>query len=168
MCMNHFLQLCLWYKRSSGFSSLKWMKLLEHRKMIRSAILAIIHWNSHTQKCFLMPLHTCRGYEQGINISRSTHFHLTLTSLFAPPPKPSENIGGSLYWFAVLGLLPSKTQMSLSPWCFLKSPVPPLAVAPGYYYPPLKEWWLGPQRCDTSWCGWSCSAVSSQRSQPLR
>lgn len=51
---------------------------------MRSATLAFIHRESHTQSRFLM--HTCRGYERGINISRSTHFHLTLTSLSAFHP----------------------------------------------------------------------------------
>lgn len=69
-------------------------------KLIRFAVLAL-RW----LHCFLISLHTCRGYEQGINISGSTHFHLTLTSLSLSLSfsKPSENIGGSLYWFAALG-----------------------------------------------------------------
>lgn len=143
-------------------------------KMIRSAILAVIHRDSHTQSCFLTALHTCRGYERGINITRSTHFHLTLTSLFAfhplclSPSKPSENIGGSLYWLQRLGFSPRRLKCHRLPDVSLKSPVPPLAVAPGYYYPPLKEWQSGPRRRDTNLCGWSCSAVSSQCSQPIR
>ncbi len=56
---------------------------LVYCKTIRSAVLAVIHRESHTQSCFLTALHTCRGYERGINITGSTHFHLTLTSLFA-------------------------------------------------------------------------------------
>lgn len=154
--------------------------------MIRSAILALIHRDGHTQNCFLMALHTCRGYEQGINITRSTHFHLTLTSLFAFPPslslslcfclspsKPSKNIGGGggggggLYWLQRLGFSPRRLKCHRLPDVSLKSPVPPLAVAPGYYYPPLKEWQSGPRRCDTNLCGWSCGAVSSQCSQPI-
>lgn len=120
-------------------------------KTISSAILAVIHRDSHTQSCFLTALHTCRGYELGINITRSTHFHLTLTSLFAffalalllslslSLFKPSENIGGSLYWLQHLGFSPRRLKCLRLPDVSLKSPVPPLAVAPGYYYLPLKE-----------------------------
>lgn len=107
----------------------------------------------------------------GINISRSTHFHLTLTSLSASvslPCKPSENIGGSLYWLRRLGFSPRRLKCHRLPDVSLKSPVPPLAVAPGYYYPPLKEWQSGPKRRDTNLCGWSCSAASSQCSRPIR
>lgn len=83
-----FISVALFFKFKAVWvvSSLQWMKQPIHCKMISSAVLALIHRDSHTQSCFLMALHTCRGYEQGINITRSTHFHLTLTSLFAPSP----------------------------------------------------------------------------------
>lgn len=171
---SSFVFIATWFQRSAVRS--------EHCNTITSAGLARLHQHSHTQNLFLMPSHTCRGYEQGINITRSTHFHLTLASPFAFPPlslflslcfclapsKPSENIGGSLYWLQCLGFSLCGLKCHRLPDVSLKSPVPPLAVAPGYYYPPLKEWQSGPRRCDTSLCGWSCSAVSSQRSQPIR
>lgn len=174
-----FICVALFFKFKAVWvvSSFQWMKQPIHCKMISSAVLALIHRDSHTQSCFLMALHTCRGYEQGINITRSTHFHLTLTSLFAPPPspthsslclslclppsKPRESIGGSLYWSQRLGFAPRRLKCHRLPDVSLKSPVPPLAVAPGFYYPPLKEWQSGPRRCDTDLCAWNCSAVSS-------
>lgn len=53
--------------------------------------------------------------------------------------EPSENIGESLYWLQRLGFSPRRLKCHRLPDVSLKSPVPPLAVAPGYYYPPLKE-----------------------------
>lgn len=143
---------------------------------MRSATLAFIHTESHTQSCFLT--HTCRGYERGYQyLQVNTFSSNTDISLCLAPPhsasvslpcKPSENIGGSLYWLRRLGFSPRRLKCHRLPDVSLKSPVPPLAVAPGYYYPPLKEWQSGPKRRDTNLCGWSCSAASSQCSRPIR
>lgn len=144
---------------------------------IRSAILPVIHRDSHTQSCFLTAMHTCRGYEPGYQyhqvntFSSNTDISLCLSlslSLLLSPPLSLVRILVGLYWLQCLGFSPRRLKCHRLPDVSLKSPVPPLAVAPGYYYPPLKEWQSGPQRCDTNLCGWSCSAVSSQCSQPIR
>lgn len=90
--------------------------------------------DGHTLSCFLMALHTCRGYEQGgINITGSTHFHLTLTSPSAPrraspnlpsqPPLSRQRVFiGRSAWVSP----PRRLKCHRLPDVSLKSPVPPL------------------------------------------